>query len=229
MFLPKLGTGTPILTHVPCFSCIYISTLTVPIHFVLCCCGCQQPQPADWLAQSCSCSHGSFLPSCFLFFWVFYFFCIMNNHVFRFFFKLSFWVTLLTWLSWLSWPRQALKKLAGPWRTPGSAQTRHERYLGPEVQRNSSIYRMEWMISSIFITKFGIFSELMRLQLNKHGDLSWFSGWFQPTLGDLSNGLSRLNHKPFKFTNQWCLNFMTNPAYTDPNINREKEKQTMTI
>ena len=79
------GTGTPILT--PCFSCIYISTLTVPIHFVLCCCGCQQPQPADWLAQSCSCTHGSFLPSCFLFFWVFYFFCIMSNHVFRFFLK----------------------------------------------------------------------------------------------------------------------------------------------
>ena len=128
----------------------------------------------------------------------------------------------------------AVMATSGPEKTGGaladaricSNRARALPWSGVSEDQKWMIYRM---ISSIFITKFGIFSELMRFQLNKHGDLSWFSGWFQPTLGDLSNGLSRFNHKPLGFTNQWCLNFMANPAYTDPNINREKENQTMTI
>lgn len=52
----------------------------------------------------------------------------MNNHVFRFF------KTIFLGHS----PHMAVMaviKLAGPWLTPGSAQTGHERYLGPEFQR----------------------------------------------------------------------------------------------
>jgi len=71
----------------------------------------------------------------------------------------------------------AVMATSGPEKTGGaladaricSNRARALPWSGVSEDQKWMIYRM---ISSIFITKFGIFSELMRFQLNKHGDLS---------------------------------------------------------
>ena len=107
------------------FSCIYIAT--VPIHFVLCSCGCSRNLRID----SPSLFHVPMLVS-FQVVSCFSEFSIFLTH--RGFPKIGVPPVLIHFHGYKpsirGYPHDYGNLAAGPWQTPGSAQTRHERYLG---------------------------------------------------------------------------------------------------